>query len=483
MEYDNKDIFGMIFFLLSIILFAYMFISPLSHIIFYLDEFFTITLVNFPVGDIIHITAADVHPPLHYLILKFMVKLFSFMGIESNIFIHKIVSIIPYALFLIISATKLRKEYGWFTAGLFVFSIGVMSEFFNFYLTIRMYSWAVLFVVFAFIYAKDALAKKDLKSWLLVSIFSVLSAYTHYFAAISVICLYSFILVHILLKNKEQIKNWFISVVFGILLYSPWILILIDQISRRPCNSIPASSLDLYLSSFGYFLNFNNILNCIIILIIISITVLYLKELNKKEDINKTYILMGMGVYVFTIVLSFIVEMVYKPILVTRYLLPAAAVLWLVISIMIGKIENKKAFIFSFACILLILISGLGATINNINQNNDLETTLNQIAEEDNSILFVPQSGMEMYFLNYSHKVDFYCVHHDKIFGADIDRVHQVFDFNELSPRNLTTFVENHPDNKVYIMYWTGYNLTQTVNENIVLHTGKIYVSELTPNT
>ena len=149
----NKDMIGKVFFALSFIIFIYMLVTPINHLILHVDEYFTLTLINFNVSDIISITAADVHPPLYYLILKFAMNVFGFFGISShNLFAVKLVSIIPYPIIMIISYLKIRKDYGWLTAGLFIFSLGVMSEFFVYFLIARMYSWAILFLLIAFIY-------------------------------------------------------------------------------------------------------------------------------------------------------------------------------------------------------------------------------------------------------------------------------------------------------------------------------------------
>ena len=107
----NKDIIGKIFFAASFIILIYMLITPLDHLILHVDEYFTLTLINFDVGEMISLTAADVHPPLYYLILKFAMTVFGFFGISPHsIYAVRIVSIIPYAIIMLISYFKIRKE-------------------------------------------------------------------------------------------------------------------------------------------------------------------------------------------------------------------------------------------------------------------------------------------------------------------------------------------------------------------------------------
>ena len=178
----DKDFFGKIFFILSILLLIYMLISPLFNNIIHVDEYWTNFLVKLPLMNGLDLTIWDVHPPLYYLILKFVLKTLTVLGIDFDVIIaSKIVSIIPFILILILSFTKIKREYGWLTAGLFALCMASVSEFFVLYLTIRMYSWAILFLLLSFIVFKDILDESKLRSWILLSIFTALGAYTHYF--------------------------------------------------------------------------------------------------------------------------------------------------------------------------------------------------------------------------------------------------------------------------------------------------------------
>ena len=133
--YDKKDLIGKILFSLSIIILAYMFITPLSKVIIHVDESFTVGLLRLPFVDFWNTILVDVHPPLYYLILRTVNELLIFFNMSSSsyIYVYKIVSIVPYILILIISLTFLRKKYDWFTSGLFVFTLCTCSEFFRNY--------------------------------------------------------------------------------------------------------------------------------------------------------------------------------------------------------------------------------------------------------------------------------------------------------------------------------------------------------------
>ena len=154
--YEKREFLGKIFFGAAIVMLLYMLISPLTNTIINIDEYWTYSLVNLPFMQGMIVAVHDVHPPLYYLILY----LFTPLGLD-NLYLLKVLSIVPYVLLMIVSATKIRKDYGWLTAGLFVFAIGIMSDFFCEFLTIRMYSWGLFFVVMMFIFYNDVITKWD----------------------------------------------------------------------------------------------------------------------------------------------------------------------------------------------------------------------------------------------------------------------------------------------------------------------------------
>lgn len=123
----------------------------------------------------------DVHPPLYYLMLYPILGILKMANVGNIIYALKIVSIIPYFIILCFSYFKLKDEYNWLTAGLFAFAILVMGDFFIQFLTLRMYSWGLLFLLLSFVYYREVLNKNDRKSWMLLTLFTLLCAYTHYF--------------------------------------------------------------------------------------------------------------------------------------------------------------------------------------------------------------------------------------------------------------------------------------------------------------
>ena len=461
-DYKNKDIFGIIFFALSIVVLAYMFITPLSQLITHIDEYFTISVVQLPIREIITVNTWDVHPPLHYFLGKAVAKICEMFGVEL-IYGLKVLSIIPYILILIVSATKIRKEYGLFAAGLFAFSLAVMSEFFRYYLTARMYSWAILFVLLAFLSFKEIIADdSSKKSWIMLTIFSVLCAYTHNFAAITAGSIYLVLLGYILLYKKEDLKNWGLSVVGAVVLYVPWIFALINQLSLvHESYWIPEVNLEKIIQFFGYYAYTSDTIFAVIAIVVLAVVIFaYVREAKDIDKKDQFLVLSGIGVYAGTIILGILISVLFKPIIVTRYLMPATGVLWLTISIILSKIENKKLFLISFSMICLLLISGIATTIST---NDNLyksgmaqKEVLDNITQDNNSMTIVNRQHLIMYFLSYTNQTDMHYLNVGHVFGVNMNTLHKLYDFETVNGSDIDALIANNTDKNIYLISWNA---------------------------
>ena len=443
----NKNTIGQVFFTLSILMLIYMLITPLNQVLSNASEFFTLTLINFPISDLLNILGGDVNPPLYFLLLKAISKL------TADFAILKVFSIIPYAIILILSTFKLRKDYGWLTAGLFAFALAVMSEFLMTYSLLRPYSWAMLFTLLAFVFFKDIITTADKKSFILFTVFALLASYTHYYGLIATIVLYLILLFHILTYNKDEIKYLAISIIAAIILYAPWIPTFINLlVSMNPVGNLTTGSIIQSLAHFSY--SGDTLFSIITVLVFLVILAVYLKE----NDEDMRFVLYGTAAYFGTIILVVLFSIILKPILATTGLVLASAILWLVISIMIGKIQNKRIFLISLALICLVLISGIGTMIATSNDNYQSglkqNEALDEILKDNNSLTIITDPGLAMYFLDFDGETDMYCVSQDYIYGENINRFHEIFEFKTIDKQNITDLARNNTDKNIYLISW-----------------------------
>ena len=443
----NKNTIGQLFFTISILMLMYMLINPLTQVIANINEFFTLTLINFPISDILHILGGETNPPLYFLLVKGLSKL------ANDFAILKVFSIIPYAIVLILSTFKLRKDYGWLTAGLFALAIAVMSEFFITYSILRPYSWAMLFTLLSFIFFMDIITTANKTSFILFTLFSVLASYTHYYGLITAVVLYIILLIHMLTHNKDKIKYLAISMIAGIVLYAPWIPTLLKLLqSMNPLGDLTTDSI---IQSFAHFAYSGDTLFSMITLIILAIVLLiYLKE----KDEERTLVLYGIAAYFATVLVIILISISIKPIMVTKGLVVASAILWLAISIMIGKMQNKRMLLISLSFIVLLLISGIGSMVvaNGDAYQNGLAHTeaLDQIIEDNNSTIIITNPGLAMYLLDFADQSDIYCINQDYIYGENMNRIHEIFNFKNIDKDEIANFSTNNSNKNIYLVSW-----------------------------
>ena len=293
-----------------------------------------------------------------------LLKGLSLLNIKYNLtVVLKLISVIPYFFILLISWFKLRKEYGWFVIGLFCFVLALISEFFIYFILARMYSWGLLFLFLGFLCFRDILNKSDIKSWVLFTLFAVLAAYTHYFVALSFGILYLLLFVYYvgiygvknnkfsigslsfnekLSLNEFRFKNEFLklvsSMVLSIVLYIPWINVLLNQISYvknyfwvEPIGINDVFSFLVYFSYPNFSLlklNLFAILSLISMVFFIYLLISYLRHSKEDSPKERYFILSGFLLYFLTIFLGTFLSIIYKPILIQRYLIPSSAIIW-----------------------------------------------------------------------------------------------------------------------------------------------------------
>lgn len=485
MEYVKNNI-GKILFFISIILCIYMIFSNLTNVIFEIDEYFTFALVKFPINDMITITSNDVHPPLYYLILKSVLKVLNTLNIQYNLlYILKILSITPYVLIIILSATKIRKEYHWLTAGLFCFTLITLSEFFINYLSIRMYSWAILFLLLSFVYLKGVLEKSDNKSWALFTLFTILGAYTHYFVALSSFLIYLFLLIHIIHNDNNDLKKWILSTVIAAITYVPWIPSLLTQLkSVHESYWIPQINFDYFINCISSValnnsdFTINNTINLPILAVtlftLILLIVLAVREYKNDNNSENSYILIGIFLFIITLFLGIILSVTFKPIIRVRYLVPSIAVFWFAVSILVGKLDNKKLLTLALALVMILSVFCFAETVNSSfelseNAHNE-QNILNDMKHDNNSIILTTNTGFFQFGTYLNDSKVFTDV--NGFYGIKDSKINKLFDYKLVSKDKFKKLVNKNPDKTIYIIEpdWSKIDIGSNITSDEIHH-------------
>ncbi len=455
--YEKRDLLGMLFFGVGILTLVSMFISPLTNFFIHVDESWTYTLVNLPIRQAMVVIVNDVHPPLYYGILYLLTP----FGLD-NLYLLKVMSIIPYILIMIVSMTKIRKDYGWLTAGLFVFCVGVMSDFFVEFLTIRMYSWGLFFVLMAFIYYGEVVSKWDRKSWILLTFFSLLSAYTQYFFAITCALMYILILYRIITEHRDRLRQFGKSVLAALILYAPWMIVFARQIvteSAGPHEGFKLASALNYLICFAIktenFKPQTIVLKLVAVAFLVFILVLIYRQ--KDRFSASGILLMYATIAIGIISLMFSFENTMR----VRYLVPVLGLFWLSASIAIGKIKDKKVLIVALILVLVLACASLDITHKDVNS---------RIEFDDEKVAFLDSINNNTTVVVYNTDYGYRVLHTDLNATKQYSLSDTYFYSDDVEIcKNLTKIIEKNPGKNIYLVNWKEPAKNKKYEENFNL--------------
>ncbi|MDE7187522.1 MAG: hypothetical protein K2O13_08465, partial [Lachnospiraceae bacterium] len=220
---SGRDIVGYLLLGISVIMLGRSLMLCFSNDIWY-DELFTVGMIEHSYSELIQFTARDVHPPLYYMITKFVVDLCKLLSAGADTAaIAKVVSVLPYFILLLYSITFIRRSFGTFTGGLFLFCSIAMPQLSGYTVEVRMYSWALLFVTAAFLHAygtvhanawgnETAAGRKPSGMQRLHAValmcYGLAAAYTQYFAGVAAAMVYLYVLLVFIRKDRGRIREW-----------------------------------------------------------------------------------------------------------------------------------------------------------------------------------------------------------------------------------------------------------------------------------
>lgn len=227
----GRDIAGFFLLGLSLLMLGRSLMLCFSNDIWY-DELFTVGMAEHSYGELVRFTAADVHPPLYYCIVKLFADLCKLIkpGI-GTVIPAKIVSVLPYFILLIYAVTLMRKRFGLFVGGLFLFCVTAMPQLPAYTVEVRMYGWALLFVTAAFLHASELVQKqKRGLHGAALTFYGLAAAYTQYFACVAVVMVYLWVLLVFWRRDRRRVREWLLCVAVSVIGYVPWLFALAGQL-------------------------------------------------------------------------------------------------------------------------------------------------------------------------------------------------------------------------------------------------------------
>lgn len=335
------------------------------------DSAASIFIIETGYEELIKITAADVHPPLYYIILKggsdLICMLFPAL---TTVQACKLVSLIPFVLMCWLCLTTVRKTWGWYVAGLGSLSMVTAPLALEIGMEIRMYSWAMFFVLANYVFSFKALQTNAARYWALFALSGVAAAYTHTYACIAVMPIYLYCgWCSIRSKNRRAIGCWIVSCIFAVVSFLPWLGILLQQTAYVAGGFwIPRPTrMDIlrYLVTpygFGQILapTFPDISDgkMIVCLIIggcglVTIMLGYWSQKTKAASIDVAYALCGLSIYPFLLIVGLLLTYTMAPAFHSRSLVPGISCTWLAL-LLLSRISPRNLVQPILVCLVLI---------------------------------------------------------------------------------------------------------------------------------
>lgn len=217
----------------------------------WLDELYSIDVARKPLGEIVRCAAADIHPPLFYIVLKAWMRLFG-----DGAAAVRSLSVAASVAALISAFRLIAPRYGGGAALTTTLLMTVSAHQIFFAQEARMYALVTALVLGAT--RGYALWREDgVERGLAIYFWCSLAAlYCHYFAALAVLAFNA----HFLLSafgptrtgTRRQTRRWLGTHVATALLYAPWVEVMIAQMRRGQTWRKPLTPADAAWQAVGY---------------------------------------------------------------------------------------------------------------------------------------------------------------------------------------------------------------------------------------
>lgn len=321
----------------------------------WLDEWFAVRYCADSYMGAIKWAKGDMHPPFYDVLLHTVIKIFG-----ENLFAVHALSTIPLLILLILCGTKLRKELGLQFVYIFATMISCFTNAVFYNLNVRMYSWSMLWGILAFWFEYKAMKDSEkISNWVGLGIFTILSAYTHYFATIPVGFVYIMMIIYgFCAKRRDIAIKTFVTGICFVIGFLPWGLVVIKQIGFTE-TFMPKRSASILHSLFeivNYV--FDSYTEIFIWAIFIEVFYLWFKGIlinKEKRDVKDIWIffgfLSGALAYIFVLVYSYISADMFQN---KRYMMANCAIIWFAFAAMVTRIEKSKVMALLLGGLLLL---------------------------------------------------------------------------------------------------------------------------------
>lgn len=369
---------------------------------FWGDEAYTIRLTRMSIPDMLAETAADVHPPLYYMLVKLVSSILGYRGA-----VFHLTSLIPYGITLILAITVLWKRYGKVTSLVFITLASILPNAVQYNVEVRMYSWGALFVLLSYLFLRQILSRARAADYVGFVLFSLAAAYSHYYCLISIAFFYVTLIVVALFKHEILLRKILICCIAAVMGYLPWFFTLL-QTFERTTDDFWMMWIPTIEECIGFL--FSGSCQYLLFAILMgSMAAFFLQQLYASKttaaakvsnelsvrlfgfflSVDAIWVAAGAFSFFGTALVGIIVSKLIRPLFIVRYLYPVSIVAWLMLGFCVSKLKGRR--VYAVIVLVLIFISGvpryrdtyLSERAENVRMQETLDSTVSYMDSDD----------------------------------------------------------------------------------------------------
>ena len=374
--------------------FAGLSLATITKFSIWFDEAFGAYLIRFDFWHIATYTAADVHPPFYYWLLKLWSLVFgtSELGLRSmSVFFGMVAILFGYVL--------VKRLFGRRAAIFGILFMALSPMLIRYGQEMRMYTLVTAIVMAATYVLVLATETGKRKYWIIYGVLLALGMWTHYFAALAWLAHWVWRACVVAKTEKRQnfirkffSKEWLVAHGIAIALFALWVPALLFQTLNVQINGFwipPVTPVTLpnFFTNVLYYQDQDTVSSWMTLLFVVIIgavvawAIWLYRKLNKEEQ--KSFALIGALAFV-PIALLFIASMPpLRSSFVDRYLIPSTLAIALFIGVVFAFATQVKQKILPVGLTVLVGIAMLFGIYNvyqlgNYNKNQHMSNNTRQ---------------------------------------------------------------------------------------------------------
>ena len=351
----NKDIWFLLLFAVSALL--YLFNINFSDI--WIDEAFTKGLVENSFSDMMGLIKNDFHPPLYFYGLKVFVTIFGLSVFTLRLF--SVIAVLSTLVLGYVAGQRVFGKSGALYFCLLLFSLPMIA--YNSH-EARMYSWGAFSVTGVFLYSLSFISTNKKGDLILLMLFSLIAAYTHYYGLIAAFWANVFVAVFLVAKRNSSWRIHLGYSFIAVLCYLPWLFVLLNHTKKaQEFFWVPPVSwhtiLYCFVLPFAQKFRMTPYSWCMaFIFCVLTGWVIYRNYIARKDQQG---IILGLALTIFglTVLTTTVISLVSQPVLYFRYIMIIVVMLIVPPALFIISVKNNR-----IKAIFLTVIVGCGIIIS-----------------------------------------------------------------------------------------------------------------------